>query len=243
MAEQDDKTLVRNSARRLYGDGQPIWNFNDRWNSYKRQRIDQFARLYAATSIQAAASVLDAGCGNLGYDWLAQIAIRLDRFPKQVARLPNAIIGDVETLPFKNEVFDFVVCVASVLNYVSAAEAISEIARVTRHGGGLLLHFETSSSLEYLWRPQWRSLVARIQTVNSGREDEIWIYHPRYIANLLRGAGYKIIRYQGFHIASALGLRFGWSQQRAAALSLLDPIFLPLSRFSDDIILLAERIS
>ena len=243
MAGQDNTALVRNSAQRLYGEGQPIWNADDRWNAYKRRRIDQFARLYAAAPIHDAASVLDAGCGNLGYDWLAQVAVRLDRFPRQVARLPNAVTGDIETLPFKNEVFDFVVCVASVLNYVSAAEAITEMARVTRRGGGLLLHFETSSSLEYLWRSPWCRPVTRIRTINSGQEDDIWVYHPRYVSSLLRNVGYKIKKYQGFHIASALALRFGWPQQRAAMLSVLDPMFLPMSRFSDDIILLAERIS
>jgi SAM-dependent methyltransferase len=236
----EDEALVRQSAERLYGAGQKIWDPTDRWNQHKRECIDIFARSHIQNRMSDGL-VLDAGCGNEGYSWLPSNRICLDRFTDQLARVSHAVVGDLELLPFRDSTFGFVVCVASVLNYVSAAEAIIELGRITRTGGWLLLHFETSSSLEHALRAYWRSSATHIRTINSGREDDIWIYRPSYIQSLLSASGYVMRAKKEFHILSALGLRLGLRQQMAARLSKIDALAYPLRRFSDDVILLAEK--
>jgi SAM-dependent methyltransferase len=176
--QSDDDLLVRESAERLYGGGHRIWDPKDRWNAYKRSIIDEFSEQHARALISQAETILDAGCGSERYSWLPEREISFDRFPKQLRDKSRAVVGDLGLLPFKCGSIDFVVCVASVLNYVSAIEAISEMSRVLRPGGYLLLHYETSTSFEHVLRPLWAHSVARINTINNGRDDTLWIYRP-----------------------------------------------------------------
>jgi SAM-dependent methyltransferase len=241
MDTDEEAALVGGSAARLYGSGQPIWDPSDRWNSRKRRAIDQFARRFASRALESATNILDAGCGSQSYDWIPAQTVSLDRFWAQARVRPNAVTGDLHRLPFKDGAFDFVVCVASVLNYVSALEAIAEIARVTRPGGHLLLHFETSTSFEQVGRARWGDPSVCIVTVNGGHEDTLWIYRPSYVISALRASGFHVERQRRFHILSALGLGLGFSQQSSAPLAALDAIARPLGEFADDVILLAER--
>lgn len=238
-----DGRLIRESAERLYGQGQPIWDPQDRWNAYKRSAINCFAERHARTLVQRAETILDAGCGCEPYPWLPTHAISLDRFKSQLQGRSKPIAGDLERLPFGDHSIDFIVCVASVLNYVSAAEAIVEISRVLRPGGHLLLHFETSTTFEQLFRLRWGAPVVRIDTLNSGRQDTLWIYSPSYVNALLSNRGLSIKQRQGFHIGSALALRFGFDQQVSARLAPLDRFLGVLHPFGDDAILLAEKLA
>jgi SAM-dependent methyltransferase len=241
MQPPSDELLIRESAGRLYGKGQPIWDPKDRWNCYKRSIICEFSEQYARPLFAQAETILDAGCGSERYTWLPRGEIALDRFLGQLQDRARAVVGDLGLLPFKSESIDFVVCVASVLNYVSAVEAISEISRVLRPGGHLLLHYETSTSFEHLLRPRWGNSVVRIDTINSGRDDTLWIYRPSYIAAILANAKFEIKRERAFHIASSFGLRLGFGQQWSARLAGLDRFFYALRTFADDVIILAEK--
>jgi SAM-dependent methyltransferase len=238
---REDADLVAAATFRLYGAGQPIWDPSDRWNSYKRRAIDRFARGFVGPLISPAAVILDLGCGSQAYDWLPPNTVSLDRYFEQARNNPTPVVGDIEQLPFRTSVADFVVCVASVINYVSAAEAIAEFKRVLKPGGTLLLHFETSTSFERLGGKDWGAPVVRIETLNSGREDTIWAYRPSYILSLLRSSGFSVVRQHRFHILSALALRLGFNQQIAARFAALDRVCAALASLSDDVILIAER--
>jgi len=239
--ESDDDIIVQKSAQHLYGAGQKIWDSRDLWNSYKRHRIDRFAREHASARIQPGHLILDAGCGSEGYGWLPTDRIFFDRFAAQIQGMPTPVVGDLKHLPFESQSFDWVVCIASVLNYASAVESISEIGRVLKAGGSLLLHYESSASLEHLGHAHWKSLAARISTINSGRTDHIRVYNPNFIDRLLSSAGLVKHQEARFHILSGFGLRLGFGQQTAARLAALDAAANFLRRFSDDVILLAEK--
>jgi hypothetical protein len=75
---------------------------------------------------------------------------QLDRYYAQISARPRSVVADIESLLFRTGTFELVFCIGSVLNYVSAIETISELARVTTTGGHLFLHFETSSSFEQI---------------------------------------------------------------------------------------------
>lgn len=241
MERSNDAELVAAAAFRLYGAGQAIWDPKDRWNSYKRQAIDRFARKFVAPHISATSVILDLGCGSQPYDWLPAHTISLDRYFEQVRGNPTPVVGNIEQLPFRTSVATLVVCVASVLNYVSAAEAIAEFKRVLKPSGTLLLHFETSTSFERLGSRNWGAPVVRVETINSGREDTLWVYRPSYILALLQSSGFRLLRQSRFHILSALALRFCLKQQQAARFAALDRVCAPLASLSDDVILIAEK--
>ncbi len=102
--------------------------------------------------------VLEAGCGTgLILERLAHHASTVRGFdlsPGMLARARarglDVTLGDVTAVPFADESFD-VVCSFKVLAHVSEiGRALSELARVTRPGGQLVLEFYNPWSLRYL---------------------------------------------------------------------------------------------
>lgn len=240
METGDDEGAVRESAAQLYADGQVIWHDDDAWNTHKRDCIDRFcAKKLAGAHYRRS---LDIGAGRHPYAWMPKDTFHTDRFHEQVRHHSRAVAAEAEALPFVSSYFDLVVCVGAVLNYVSAIECLAEIARVTRRGGHLLLHFETSTSAEHIGSRRWGASAVRLSTINASRPDNIWIYRPGFIYDQLRGLGFRILNRSSFHIASAVGLKLGLSQARAARWARFDRIVRMGDLLADDIILLAERI-
>lgn len=237
----DFEEEVRSSARRLYASGQPIWDQADRWNARKVREISRFCSEIVRSSVAEDSRVLNAGAGSHRYEWMPAQALWTDRFAAQLAGRPDAVVADLENLPFQDESFDIVICVGSVLNYVSAIEALTELCRVLSKGGRLILHFETSDSLEHLFTKRWRAPVAPLHTVNSGRPDLVWIYSRAFVGRILKGLGMTIEKEHSFHIASAALLRLGVPQQLAALAQSFDVVLRPLGSGADDIILTARK--
>jgi SAM-dependent methyltransferase len=229
------------SVRAHYADGSAIWDPRDQWNCRKRAEIDRFCRRYGDL-LSGAARVLNAGAGSSRYDWIPNTSVSLDKFPAQLVDMPNPVVGDLESLPFPEASFDVVICVGPVINYASAIESLSEMSRITKAGGSLLLHFESSGSLEHAMTPRWRADIALLRTLNNGQEDTLWIYSREFIWRNLKRFGFRVLTWRGFHIASAALLRTGISQSRAAPAQRLDPVLRPLQRFADDIILMAQKV-
>lgn len=232
---------VRLSAERLYGRGQPVWDPLDRWNSRKVREIDRFCRTFVRSLPIEGLRVLNAGSGSHNYDWIPSQAIWLDRFAAQLERRPGSVAADIQRLPFAGASFDLVICVGSVLNYVSALEALAELVRVLDCGGWLLLHFETSDSLEHIFTPTWRAPAAPIKTMNNGKPDVIWVYSQRFVRTALHRLRMRIAKVQGFHVCSAALLRVGLPQQIAATAQALDALVRPLHHLADDVILAARK--
>jgi SAM-dependent methyltransferase len=241
QTSEREALVVRRSATDLYGAGQDIWLRSDRWNHYKRTKIERFI-LRANSPTLSRHAALDAGAGNSQYEWMPCDVVSADRYHDQVIGKKRAIVCDLEMLPFKAESFDLVFCIGSVLNYVSALEAIQELSRVITLGGRLFLHFETSASFEHVARSSWNMPVFLNKTVNSSRVDHIWIYSPAFIYNALNAARFRVLQRSRFHILSALLTRAGISQNWSALAAHLDVLFPWLGMFADDIIVLAEKI-
>ena len=240
MPLSEETEAVRRSANDLYGKGQKIWIEEDAWNARKKREIEVFILKTISTS-EGARHVLDAGSGNTVYHWMPSSRISIDRFISQLSSKANSVVCDLEVLPFPDDYFDLIFCIGSVLNYVSAMEAIQELARVLKRGGRLYLHFETSSSFEQLGNRAWNSSAHLHTTINSSKPDKIWIYSPRFIFRILTRQKLKIIKQKRFHIFSALLLRFGFPQQIAAKGAILDRLLLPARLFADDVIVLTEK--
>jgi SAM-dependent methyltransferase len=232
---------VRRSAAEHYASGNAIWPACDNWNSIKRASIDAFGNKHRDL-LAASGPVLNAGAGSSPYDWMPLDTISVDRFASQIRKMPNGIAADVEQLPFPDEAFGGVVCVGSVLNYVSAIEALAELARVLKPSGVFVLHFETSDSFEHLGSGRWRKDAHPLHTLNNGKPDIVWIYSRTFIRRTLLALGISIWEEQPFHIASAALLRLGVSQQVAAKAARHDGWLRSLSACSDDLVLIGRKL-
>jgi ubiquinone/menaquinone biosynthesis C-methylase UbiE len=102
--------------------------------------------------------VLEVGCGTgLILDRVArraQRAVGIDiskgMLHQAVARGLDVAQGDVTALPFADESFDVVYSFKVLAHIQDIDRALSEMARVTRPGGHLLLEFYNPYSLRYL---------------------------------------------------------------------------------------------
>lgn len=122
--------------------------------------------------------ILDVGCGAgqtlIGADLAENVlAVGLDSdnsallLGKEFTSTVNFVLGQGESLPFRNESFDLVLCRVA-LPYMHIATALSEMARVTTQGGDLwlvlhpfsmtvnelvanLIQFQLKASLYRLW--------------------------------------------------------------------------------------------
>lgn len=238
----DPSQIVRSSAQQLYGSKQADWPPPvDGWNDYKFARMERFVLDTGSQLLPGTSRILDAGCGIGVYDWMPPRAVNVDLFASQVRGRPNALVADVERLPFADDNFDLIFCLGSVLNYVSAAKTLGELARVAAPSASLYLHFETSSSFEHIFEKGWNAPSFLNKTVNAAREDHVWIYSPRYVFDLLGGHGFSVLKTARFHILSSLLFKLGLPQSTACQAARLDGAVPWLNFFADDVMVLAEK--
>jgi SAM-dependent methyltransferase len=163
--------MEQNQSKAYYDD------FSD-W--YERERGQGYHRLIDDLEVEITAPftvgrrVLEAGCGTglilgrlarcassaWGFDLSAGMVKKAER------RGLNVVLGDITNIPFKDASFD-VVCSFKVLAHVPDIRgALSEIARVTKPGGSMVLEFYNLWSLRYLAK-----LVAGPQAISKDRTE------------------------------------------------------------------------
>jgi len=146
----------------------------------------------------AAASVLDVGCGTgalleavlvarpdvraLGIDLSSgMIAVAKDRLGDRA----ELGVADAEDLPLADGTVDLVLCVDSFHHYPAPATALSEMHRVTRAGGALILG-------DWYVGRVFRGVMNRLlPRVPSG---DVRIYTPAELGGLAAAAGYDVDR-------------------------------------------------
>jgi SAM-dependent methyltransferase len=172
---------------------------------------------------------LDAGCGT-GFQTavLAELGHTAHGLDLSAGLLGVArgtldgiplVQGDVETLPYRDDVFDAATCCGSTLSFVADAErAVRELGRVLRPGGRLFLECEGRPSLDLAWA--WLSGLTGDPLGYGVTPAEVWraarpgpgerhLTYPGYgslrlftvgeLRRLLRPAGLHPIRVWGIH--------------------------------------------
>ena len=121
-------------------------------------------------------NILDIGCGN------GNVIKMLKRVSKEVVLK----LADAVDLPFDDESFDIVICNASFHHYEEPEKAISEMNRVLRPGGALILGDPTLPLFRRLfnWALKW------------GKAGDVWIYGKKDILPLFRSGGFDILKWK-----------------------------------------------
>ncbi len=150
-------------------------------------------------------SLLDAGCGTgavislLSEKYPHKKYTGIDLSPKMidVAKLKNInadfICGDCENLPFNDNSFDVVICSQSFHHYPDPEKFFSNVLRVLRPGGRLILRDMTASNSVLLW------LINHIEIPISNRifkKGDVHVYSRNDIERLCEYAGLKMERFE-----------------------------------------------
>lgn len=90
--------------------------------------------------------ILNAGSGNTVYEDILHTIYNVDIAEKKVSTLPNAYVCSIESMPFKENMFDCIICVGTVINYANLEKSLNEFRRVLKKGGYLILEYERSGS-------------------------------------------------------------------------------------------------
>ncbi|HLC29412.1 MAG TPA: class I SAM-dependent methyltransferase [Dehalococcoidia bacterium] len=156
------------------------------WSEGRRALVTQLLRKYG--NGQARPRILEIGCGTGGLlkelsQWSA--AYGLDVSPKALEfclerELDCVCLGDITSLPFRDEQFDAVVCVDVLEHVDDDGAALREVRRICKKGGRLVA---TVPAFQFLW----------------SRRD-VQLHHKR---RYTLGQVKKRVREQGFRILKA----------------------------------------
>lgn len=213
--------IDENQVRNFYEAVPSVWPDDDMWHTYSRKQIEKYIRKY---KFQKDGYILNAGSGGNDYGINFRMH-HVDIARNKIDHLPNATVASVESLPFKNDTFTDIICVGSVLNYCDAISATTELSRVLKKSGRLILEFESSWGFEHLNSPVYKK-DAEIALLNyCGQVQSQWLYSYNYISKILKGSNFKIVDVYKFHIISGLHYNKYHNENKAAPLATFDYFF------------------
>jgi len=178
-----------------------VWS-GDIWHSYSRKMI--FDYISAHSHLLHNTNILNVGSAGNSYNIKCKSMYHVDIANEKIKNVKNAFVANAEKLPFKNCIFDNILCVGSVLNYCDAMLAISEFSRVIKKHGNLILEFESSYGFEYINKEFYKKQACVITTEYIEKNHQQWLYSPNYIFKILREYGFKVIQVKHFHIIDGL---------------------------------------
>jgi ubiquinone/menaquinone biosynthesis C-methylase UbiE len=170
--------------------------------------------------------------------------IHIDLVADALIGVSLAAAADAELLPIPSDLVDVVICVGSVINYCSPPKVFSEISRVLKPLGYLLLEFEASDSFEFARTNDFSRDVTLVETFYNGKADKIYVYSARYVISALGAAGMAVEELDRFHRLSTLIYRFTGRERLSAAFARFDRTLskLPMIRnYLANIFLLAQK--
>jgi SAM-dependent methyltransferase len=217
----------REHIRRIYTDIHAKALAEDSWHTHSSRVLGGLI----ATCVAESDVVLNVGAGGIDYGVRANV-VNVDFVYTALCGLSGGVAGDLHSLPFADHVVDMVICVGSVLNYVSLVEAVSEMTRVCRPGGRLLLEYERSEAAIFRYEKAYKKPVARVRTAYRDATHFFWVYSDAYFDSIVRAANLTILQTGSFHVLSAIAAGVGVGADAAAKFAAADTLLPCVGRFA-----------
>lgn len=221
-----------------------IWEPTDKWHLYTYNKIQTFIKDVSSDFLtNKKIVILNAGSAGEEYGLIEHVHIHVDIVDTKIKDKQNFIVSNIETVEL-NEKVDMVLCVGSVLNYTDPVRAIKNFSKLLKTGGYLLIEFEKSTSLEFIFHKSFNEQVAIIHTFYGSHEEKLKVFSERYIKSIIRYNKFILMRTERFHIASPLIFRLVKQANFAAKFSYLDIFFKyinPLNYFSSNVIYFCQK--
>lgn len=212
--------LDQNKIKTFYNNVSNVWGNCDPWHDYSQKIISAYTskQTFFQNSI-----VLNAGSAGNSYNINCKTMYHVDIADEKIKNIENAVVANIEKLPFTDKFFDNILCVGSVLNYCDALTAISELSRVLKPNGKLILEYESSWGFEYVGEECYKKDACIITTEYIEAEHTQWLYSPSYISAIIKSCGLMIKDKYPFHILDGLFSKF-MDDQSAIRLTQIDKI-------------------
>ncbi len=199
------KKLNQEKIKEFYNSVANVWGEHDPWHDYSKKIISSYI---SKKNIFFNSTVLNAGSAGNTYNIDCKIMYHVDIANEKIRNVENSYVASIENLPFADDSFDNIVCVGSVINYCDALAAISEMSRVLRKGGNLILEFESSWGFEYLGKEAYKKDACIITTEYIESQHTQWLFSPDYIIAILKAHGFCILNSTPFHIIDGILSKF-----------------------------------
>lgn len=234
-------SLDINAVRDFYNSTPAIWAPDDDWHQWSYKVIHKYL---SAHSFSPKEYVLNAGSGGNSYGINTNM-VHVDIAEEKLKGIENAVISNVEEMPFSSAVFDGIICVGSVINYCDACAAIAEFSRVLKSKGHLILEFESSAGYEYKGTSIYEKSADIVTVQFQGQDHNQWLYSLPYMRSLLSASSFKIMHVFPFQILSSLALHLNGDEKRSVKYARYDVVArkLPLvAAHANNIILNCQKL-
>lgn len=197
-----DYEKYKENIRRFYTNLENVWPKNNRWHHYTHKTIDTFVKEHIKSIDDINQKIINIGSGGNTYG-LKQEMYHMDIAENKICHFPHYAVGSADKIPFADNMFDICICVGTVINYCNAKKAVSEMKRVLKPKGKIILEFENSNNSEFKKFENYGKDIAFIDSEYFGSKHYYWVYSFDYICGLLESEEFNIIDSYFFHIVSA----------------------------------------
>lgn len=228
-----------NEIKDFYENVDTVWPENDNWHIWNQKEIKKYINTFHFHNCK----VLNAGSGGNDYG-LDVDMYHVDIAENKIKNTAQYVVSSIEKLPFEDNCFDVVICVGSVINYCDAVKSISELGRVLKSKGLLILEFENSYSFEFKNTKAYKQNAAIITTSYFNKPHKMWVYSLDYICRILSENNITYSNIYPFHILSSFAYFYTKDENKSAKYTSLDKIFrhIPIIRkISGNIILTGTK--
>lgn len=233
-----------NAITNFYNKLEDVWPRNDKWHMHTHNVIYDFVyQKVTGYDLSKNQLILNAGSGGATYD-LPYEMYHLDITDTQIKQFPHWVVGSVDKLPFEDNTFDVCICVGTVINYCNPKKSIKELSRVLKPNGKLILEFENSHSIEFLFSKGFGKKVGIVTSKYFGQKHTYQVFSYEYIRYLLKKNHLKINEEKRFHILSSFLYRLIPIENIAYKACCFDNALqhTKLSKFSSNIMLELTKI-
>ena len=185
-----------------------VWNaIAESWYNFRQRPFSDFEKITERIKLSSRAKILDVGCGNCrhllpfhdydlyGLDFSEEMLRYARKFCEKHNIDVKLVLGDCKTLPFHDNVFDLVLCIAVLHHLSNPLLALMEIHRVLKSGGILIV------SVWNKWQPRflWNIITGKKEIFVPWRKgDKIYYRYYRLISKqeldlMLRMTGFRNI--------------------------------------------------